>query len=253
MAVSAVIKTSSVFKKGDTIFHEGDVGNEMYIIKTGRVEVVKNIHGEEIILAKLQQGSFFGEMALFGDKHRSATIRAIEDSELIIINKKVLDSQLMRAPDWFVAIMKTLVQRLKETNKRIKSRYTIGLEYSLLKTLLWILTQDGERADGGLKGELGDVTRDVQMILGVSRNEIYQKLRDFMFVHVVKYSIEKNEVFIPDVEKLENFLLFLQAKNDKKTRMTSAFEDLKKDPVSLQYFERIYRLLARKKGLDNDK
>lgn len=250
MAGDLFVKKSNTYKKGDTVFREGDLGNEMYIIKSGGVEVIKNAKGEEVILAKLQAGSFFGEMALFGDKRRSATIRATEKTEMIVMDKKVLDVQLSQAPDWFVAIMRTLVQRLKETNKRIKSRYTISLEYSLLKTLLWLTSMRGERSEGGLKAQFSPISHEVQLILGVSKDEFAEKMRDFMFVQVVKYSVDKDEIFIPDVEKLEKLLLFLQAKADKKTRLTSAFGELQSDPVSLQYFERIHRLLTRKKGGD---
>jgi len=265
MATVLTKRTSGVFKKGETIFREGDIGEEMYIIKSGRVEVVKKVHDEEVILAELPSGSFFGEMALFGDKHRSATVRAIEQCAMAIIDKKILDSQLRSAPDWFVAIMRTLVQRLKETNKRLKSRYTISLEYSLLKTIFGVVLLESSKKEDdkgtkqvksegkGLKAELGVVAKNVQAILSVSKEEMFGKLRDFSFVHLIKFSEEKNEIFIPDEDKLLNFLLFLQAKVDKKIRLTHAFDELKNDPVSLQYFERIYRLLARKKGLHDTK
>ena len=223
--MSAVVaqKTSDSFKKGDTIFREGEIGEEMYIIKTGSVEVVKKIRDEEVVLAQLKAGSFFGEMALFGDKHRNATIKALTDCEMIVINKHILDKQLSMAPDWFVAIMKTLVHRLKETNKRIKSRYTISLEYTLLKLILWGANKYGERETGGLKVELAAVKRDIQAIMGVSPEELHDKMRDFTFVKMIKYAPDENEILIPDEDKLKNFLFFLQAKNDKKTRMTSAF------------------------------
>ena len=77
-----------------------------------------------MVLATLEANSFFGEMALFGDKRRSATIRALEETLTIRINRSILDLQLSKAPDWFAAIMRTLALRLKETNKRVQSRYS---------------------------------------------------------------------------------------------------------------------------------
>jgi len=244
-----VVKTTPIFyKTGETIFKEGDIGEKMYIIKSGRVEVVKKIHDEEVVLATLEQNSFFGEMALFGDKRRTATVRAVEDTELIPINKRILDVQLLRVPDWFVAILRTLVLRLKETNKRLKSRYTISLEYSLLKVFFWIIHLYGEREKGSTKAQLGPVIREVQTVLGVSKEEAMTKLKDFSFVQLIKFSEAKNEIFIPNADKLKDFLLFLQGKQDKRTRLTHAFEALQKDTVKMQYFEKIYRLLTRKKG-----
>lgn len=240
------------FKKGDTIFKEGDVGEVMYIIRSGRVEVVKNVNDEELVLATLDANSFFGEMALFGDKTRSATIRAVDDTQMLSINKHILDSQLSRVPDWFVAIMRTLVIRLKDTNKRLKSRYYINLEYSLLKMILWVASALGEKTDNEVKAPLGQTIRDVQAILGVSKDEILVKLKDFVFIKLLTYSPEANELIISDVERLNKFLLFMQGKKDKKTRMTSEFSKLNKDSEVMQYFEKIFRLLARRKGESTD-
>jgi len=249
MPKSVPARRTKILKKGKTIFQDGDIGDEMYIIMSGSVEVVKKVHDEEMVLSKLQPGSFFGEMALFGDKHRTATVRALEDTELAAINKKSLDAQLAQVPDWFVAIIKTLVARLKETNKRLKSPYAISLEYSLLKLLYWNISKYGAYEEGGIKAEFSPVIHEIQTILGISKNEMHEKLKDFSFVHMIKYSEDDNTITIPDEEKLKDFLLFLQAKEDQRTRITSAFGELKQDMVSMQYFERIYRLLARKKGI----
>lgn len=245
----SIIKSNTLtFKKGDTIFKEGDTGSEMYIIKSGRVEVVKNINDEELILATLATSSFFGEMALFGDKVRSATVRALDDTVMITINNAVLDVQLSRVPDWFVAIMRTLVNRLKDTNKRLKSRYYINLEYSLLKMFLWLVTVQKNEDSDELKAPLGSVVRDIQTILGVSKEEVLVKLKDFTFVKLIHFSAGANEITIPDPDRLKEFLLFMQGKSDKKTRLSHDFGKLQKDAEKVQYYEKIFRLLSRKKG-----
>jgi CRP-like cAMP-binding protein len=250
MAETLIKSAVRSFKKGEIIFREGDIGEEMFIIRSGRVEVVKKIQDEELVLATLEANSFFGEMALFGDKRRTATIRAVENSEMITITKNVLAMQLAKAPDWFVAIMRTLVLRLKETNKMVKSRYYINLEYSLLKMLLWVITSQGKRDQGGLLAPLGTVLKEIQSTLGVSKEELMNKLKEFVFIKLIRFSEERNDIIIPDVERVKEFLLFIQGKKDKKTRVSHDFEKLQQDAVKMQYFERIYRLLARRKGED---
>ncbi len=239
-------------KKGETLFNDGDAGDEMYIIKSGSVEIVKKIKDEEVVLAVLDPPSFFGEMALFGDKRRSASVRAVRDTEIVPITKGILDLQLRKVPDWFVAILKTLVLRLKDTNKRLRSRYPINLEYSLMKLFLMVTKERGDMDKKGYKAELGPVCREVENILSVSHKEAMEKLKDFSFIQLIKFSESTNEISIPDEDKLKSFLLFLQGKSDKKTRMTQAFENLQKDKEKMQYFERLHRLLARKKGNDGD-
>jgi CRP/FNR family cyclic AMP-dependent transcriptional regulator len=247
MSESLIKTNAKSYKKDETIFKEGDIGEEMYIIKSGRVEVVRNVQGEEMVLATLEANSFFGEMALFGDKHRSATIRAVDDTSTIQINRSILDLQLSKAPDWFVAIMRTLVLRLKETNKRIQSRYYINLDYSLIKMILLVMNVIGTRKDSELSADFRPVIKDLRLILGVSQAEVVNKLKDFTFIHLIKYSIDDNTITMPDVEKTNEFLLFLQGKKDNKTRLTSKFEDLQKDTKKMQYYERLYQLLSRGK------
>lgn len=108
------------FKEGDVIFKKGDIGNEMYIIQKGTVGVYIEVDkGNEVEVAVFGKNNFFGEMALLGDPHRSATARAKEASDLIIIDKKLFDYQLTQIPHWFVTMFRTLMERLKQTNEMV--------------------------------------------------------------------------------------------------------------------------------------
>lgn len=85
VAKNAVLKH---FKKGEYIMYEGEHGDTFYVIKSGKVEVLrKNEKGEEEIISALYPDNFFGEMALLGDKPRNASIRCIEDSEIYVFDK----------------------------------------------------------------------------------------------------------------------------------------------------------------------
>jgi CRP-like cAMP-binding protein len=64
------------FEAGETIFKENDLGTEMYIVHEGRVEILKDLSGEQRSLAVLEKGDFFGEMAILEDLPRTATARA---------------------------------------------------------------------------------------------------------------------------------------------------------------------------------
>ena len=66
------------FAPGEIIFSEGDVGGEMFILQTGRVEIVKLIGGEDRRLAILEKGDFFGEMSMLEEMPRNATARAVD-------------------------------------------------------------------------------------------------------------------------------------------------------------------------------
>lgn len=79
------------FKAGETIIEEGDMGSEMYIVLAGEVEIMKKTRAGDdytVVVLKAEYNVFFGELALIDDDKRSATIKALKDSEFLIIHKK---------------------------------------------------------------------------------------------------------------------------------------------------------------------
>lgn len=75
------------YAKGETIFRKGDVGDFLYIIVNGKVEVLDVVNKKEIPIATLSRGEYFGEMALLNQKKRIASIRCLEDTELLAVRK----------------------------------------------------------------------------------------------------------------------------------------------------------------------
>lgn len=75
------------FETGDVVFHEGDMGDYLYIIIKGSVDVLKNKDGKQEKVATLQQGEFFGEMALLNERGRTATIVAAVPLDLLALRK----------------------------------------------------------------------------------------------------------------------------------------------------------------------
>jgi len=75
------------FEPGDVIFHQGDLGDSVYVIQQGECDVIREENGGEKLLATLQAGDYFGEMALLSDLTRNATIRAKSGMEVLLIPK----------------------------------------------------------------------------------------------------------------------------------------------------------------------
>jgi CRP-like cAMP-binding protein len=86
------------FKKGATIIHEGTTGSNAYLVLSGSVEVYKKVGDEKLVLSRLVKGNIFGEMSLVDDKPRSATIVALEDTEVRILSRERFESMLCRYP-----------------------------------------------------------------------------------------------------------------------------------------------------------
>jgi NADH dehydrogenase len=75
------------FETGEVIFHQGDIGDFLYIIVSGQVEIFNEVDGKEVPITKLGKGEFFGEMSLLNEKQRTATVRCLEPCNLLAIRK----------------------------------------------------------------------------------------------------------------------------------------------------------------------
>jgi len=107
-------------EKDHYLFREGDAPDAMYIIKSGKLAVVKSKQNSEIILAEKGVGGMIGEMAFFDNKPRSASVKALKDSEVIALPYKALHAQFQNFPEWCKAIMRTVNEHLRDANQRIK-------------------------------------------------------------------------------------------------------------------------------------
>ncbi len=112
-----------LYHAGDIIFKEGDESNGIFSITRGQVSITKNkfsLRGYvPIEIAKLGPGSVFGEMGMFGESRREASVKAIEDTEVLVITDEVFDTQMDKLPPWVVSYIKTLVSRLRITNEKL--------------------------------------------------------------------------------------------------------------------------------------
>lgn len=101
---------------GEMLFFEGDRADLAYLVKSGKLRALRSRAQSTEILGEISPGEFVGEMAHLNDDTRSASIVALEASELIRIPLNVLESLLFTKPKWSMAMVKTLSKRLKTAN-----------------------------------------------------------------------------------------------------------------------------------------
>ena len=104
-------------RSGDVLIREGDVGMSGYIIRKGKFEVSRMIDGRKVFLNVLQERDVVGEMAIFSDNRRHATVTAITDGELLVFGKRDLLYMARKASIELFTIMDALSSKLDQTNK----------------------------------------------------------------------------------------------------------------------------------------
>jgi CRP-like cAMP-binding protein len=120
---------------GKLIFKEGEMNNAMYIIVKGQVEIFFTIEKNVTRLALMKEGDFFGEMALFSSRPRSATARALADTDLAVIeSKQQLENFLIKNPKFSAKMVSIMADRLSKTNellaKSMEKTSAVKLEYT---------------------------------------------------------------------------------------------------------------------------
>ena len=110
-----------IYLDGDAIVRQGEVGDCMYVVQAGEVDVVQSIDEGEQSLAVLGPGDFFGEMAVFQREVRSATVRARGEARVLKVDKKTLLRRIKEDPLLAVKFLETLSNRIRDLNARCAS------------------------------------------------------------------------------------------------------------------------------------
>lgn len=108
-----------LYADGEIIFKEGDKGDAMYVIQSGKVKLTKNIASKEIVLAEIGHGEILGEMALFDRLPRSATAAASGEARILSVDKKKLFASISRDPTLVFKILESMSRRIRGLNENL--------------------------------------------------------------------------------------------------------------------------------------
>ncbi|RMH06442.1 MAG: Crp/Fnr family transcriptional regulator [Nitrospirae bacterium] len=137
------------YPKGNIVFYEGDPGDFLMIILSGKVKVVLlGQEGQELILSILEPGNFFGEMAILEAAPRSATVITIEPSEFLCLDQASFSSLIQRHPPIALKILRHLSARLRQADEQLRSLAMFDI-YGRIAQCLLKLGQTGGRYDQG--------------------------------------------------------------------------------------------------------
>ena len=205
--------------KGRSVFEEGEKGNDFYLIEDGKVEVYKKIQNEEIVLARLGKGEILGEMAVLGDKVRTAHVRASEDTTLFILNEEAINLEKSKASQWFIKILDLLIRRLKETNRNIRGHFKHGIVYSTFYLTILLTEKFGKETETMVNDKKINVSSlgmdfiisKINKIFGISNDEIKDSLLSLHEVKLIQVNTKDKMVYIDDMERAVRYLKFIES------------------------------------------
>jgi CRP-like cAMP-binding protein len=134
------------YAPGDYIFKEGDIGEVMFIIHRGKVNITKRTDEGEKILVTLAAGDFFGEMAIIDKAPRSASAIAAEETVCIVLDEELFEQQMQRNAKIVKKILKNMSARLRAMNEQLQNLTTKDYNMRVVNTLLLHVHKNGDNS-----------------------------------------------------------------------------------------------------------
>ena len=161
--------------RSTTIMAAGDATDSLYIVLSGRLKVMmSDADGKEVILSILGPGEFFGEMGLIDEEPRSATVITIEPCELLAINKRDFKKSLAENFEMSMAVMRGLVRRLREADRKIGSLALLDVYGRVARLLLDM----AENVNGEKIVTKRLPKQDIAKMIGASREMVSRVMKD---------------------------------------------------------------------------
>ncbi len=187
---------------GTTVFRQGDLGGSMYVIRAGKVRVLKESHGRQRVVTTLGPGDFFGEMAVVTGRPRSATAEVIEEAELLKVPSDKLQEMVTGAGEIAIRLIRHLAERVENANRFID----LLLEDDITARVILELQDALQSAEGSAAPDITD--KELALKLGVDKNDVRGPLRRLTRVGVLEVS--SGFVLIKNAERLAEFLDFIR-------------------------------------------
>lgn len=171
--------TRQVFETGEVIFQQGERGDAMFIIRSGRVKIYSRSEGDrELTLNVYGQGDFFGEFSLIDGEPRSASAAAIERTEALVLRHQDLIATLSEHPEIAISLMRGLVSRLRYTTEYAEDLAFLSVNGRVASKLLELMERHGQPVEAGVA--IGVPVTVPQLAgLTVAPPEIVQRILDF--------------------------------------------------------------------------
>lgn len=191
--------------RGAIIVQQGDEGSSMMAVLRGRVRVsVVSPEGREMVLNMIAAGEVFGEIALLDGKPRSADVTAVEDTLLLVVERRHFVPFLWQNQDLYLRLLAVLCERLRRTSLALEELALFELPERLARLLLKLAEDYGRPCAEGVRIELKLSQRDLANQVASSRETVNKQLRIWRDEGVV--SIKGGYIIILRMDELKRIV-----------------------------------------------
>ncbi len=164
---------SKNFENGNLIFLEESQGENLFFVVEGSVKITRlSKDGREVILAMLNSGDFFGEMSLLDGEARSANVIALENTEVLTLNRKDFLEVLHNYPQIAIQLLKEMTSRLRKSDRQIVSLSLSDAEKRIALCIIRFADEQGTIRNGQVTVPKIPIQQDIANMAGTSRETV---------------------------------------------------------------------------------
>lgn len=184
------------YNRGDIVVQELQPGGSFFVILRGIVTISKHTGLRDTILAILGQGEFFGEMNLFSDVARSATVRARSAVDVLYIHNAAMMEAIVESPSVARVIMQCLTDRVRAANDRITCATTLDVRSRMMGTLADLALRFGEPDANGTRITFRFTNQELADMVGTTRETASRTINRLWDEHLI--DMRSTHVVVPD-------------------------------------------------------
>ncbi len=191
------------YNAGDVIVKFGDVGQEAFVIASGKCSVWAETDTGPVLLGYMHPGDVFGEAAVFAEGTRAATVKADEETTCYRVSKDVIDAEIESQKPWIAAFIRTLAERFRQNSERLTKLLAPPDPLAILGDAFMYANAFGTRSDDSLTASLSAVVKHLSERNNLPEDRVKIALNQLPDVTL---DLEHDAVEIRNVSKLRSML-----------------------------------------------
>jgi len=190
------------FRKGDIVFNEGEAGDSLYIVLSGKIKLGRRAaDGRQNLVSIMGPSDMLGELSLFDPGPRSATVTAVTETTFLSLSHDDLLRWLEGRPAVALGLLAQLAGRLRKTNEVVADLVFSDVPGRVAKALLDLADRFGRTADDGVHVHHDLTQEELAQLVGASRETVNKALADFASRGWIR--LEPRSVVIMEVDRLQ--------------------------------------------------
>jgi CRP-like cAMP-binding protein len=190
------------FRRGETLFHQGDPGDALLVVRSGSIKIVlPSEAGDEAIIATIGAGDFLGELALLDGAPRSATAVALTATETLVLPRDRFRELIDTEPAIRDGLLVALAAELRRLTTHVEELHFLDITGRLAARLVRLASEQGTNAtDGSVRLDSRLTQSDLASMIGATRQSVNKLLGGFVEDGMLR--LERDAIVILDVDRL---------------------------------------------------